>query len=55
MKQFVKALSLDSEWFQHLAYAFPGLSYEKIKVGMFDGPQICTLVRDQEFVQKMNA
>ena len=54
-KQFVKALSLDSECFQHLVYAFPGLSYEKIKVGVFDGPQIRTLVRDQEFVQKMNA
>ena len=55
MKQFVKALSLDSECFQHLVYAFPGLSYEKIKAGVFDGPQIRTLVRDQEFVQKMNA
>ena len=55
MKQFVKAFSLDSECFQHLVYAFPGLSYEKIKAGLFDGPQIRTLVRDQEFVQKMSA
>ena len=55
MKQFVKALSLDSECFQHLVYAFPGLSYEKIRAGVFDGPQIRTLVRDQEFVQKINA
>ena len=55
MKQLVKALSLDSECFQHLVYAFPGLSYEKIKAGLFDGPQIPTLVRDQEFVQKMSA
>ena len=53
-KQFVKALSLDSECFQHLVYAFPGLSCEKIKVGVFDGSQIHTIVRDQEFVQ-MNA
>ena len=29
--------------------------HEKIEAGVFDGPQICTLVRDQEFVQKMNA
>ena len=28
---------------------------EKLKGGVFDGPQIRTLVRDQEFVQKMNA
>ena len=55
MKQFVKALSLDSECFQHLVYAFPDLSHEKIKAGVFDEPQIRTLVRDQEFVQKMNA
>ena len=54
MKQFAKALRLDGECFQHLLRAFPGLSYEKIKAGVFDGPQIRTLVRDQAFVQAMN-
>ena len=53
MKQFVKALHLDGECFQHILRAFPGLSYEKIKAGVFDGPQIRTLVRDQAFVQAM--
>ena len=33
---------------------FPGLSYEKIKAKVFDGPQICTLVRDQAFVLAIN-
>ena len=54
MKQFVKALRLDGECFQHLLHTFPGLSYKKIKAGAFDGPQIRTLVRDQAFVQAMN-
>ena len=54
MKQFVKALHLDGECFQHILRTFPGLSYEKIKAGVFDGPQIRTLVRDQAFVQAMN-
>ena len=46
MKQFV--------CFQHLIYTFPGLSYEKIKAGIFNGPQIRTLVCDQGFTQTMN-
>ena len=54
MKQFVKALHLDGECFQHILRTFSGLSYEKIKAGVFDGPQIRTLVRDQAFVQAMN-
>ena len=54
MKQFVKALHLDGECFQHILRTFPRLSSEKIKAGVFDGPQIRTLVRDQNFVQAMN-
>ena len=54
MKQFVKALHLDGECFQHILRTFSKLSYEKIKAGVFDGPQIRTLVRDQVFVQAMN-
>ena len=53
MKQFVQALRLDGECFQHLLHTFSGLYYEKIKAGVFDGPQIRTLVRDQAFVQAM--
>ena len=54
MEQFVKALRLIGEGFQDLLHKFPGLSYEKIKAGVFIGPQIRTLVRDQTFVQTMN-
>ena len=54
MKQFVKALNTDGECFQHIFSVLPGLSFEKIKAGVFNGPQIRALVRDQEFARKMN-
>ena len=54
MKQFVKALNRESESFQHIVSAFPALSFEKIKAGVFDGPQIRTLIRDEEFSRKMD-
>ncbi len=54
MKQFVKALSTEGECFQHIVSAFPALSFEKIKAGVFDGSQIRALVRDDEFVRKMD-
>ena len=54
MKQFVELLRLDGECFQHLLHTFSSLSYEKIKAGIFDGPQIRALVRDQAFVQAIN-
>jgi len=54
MKQFLKALDRDGDCFQHIVSAFPKLSFDKIKVGVFDGPQIRSLARDEEFVNKMN-
>ena len=53
MKQFAKASSVDGECFQHLICTFPSLSYEKIKAGVFNEPQIQTLVRDHGFTQTM--
>ena len=49
MKQFVKALDRSGECFGYICSIFPGLSYEKKKAGIFDGPQIRTLIRDQHF------
>ena len=54
MKQFVKALDSEGECFQHIVSAFPKLLFDKIKAGVFNGPQICTLVHDKEFVNKMS-
>lgn len=53
MKQFVKTLNTDGECFQHIDPALLGLSFE-IKAGVFYGPQIHTLVYNQEFSRKMN-
>ena len=55
MKQFVKALETEGECFQHIITALPGLSFEKIRAGVFDGPQIQTLIHDDQFVAKMTA
>ena len=55
MKQFVKAVSLDSECFSTLSLLSPVCHMKRSKRRVFDGPQIRTLMRDQEFVQKMNA
>ncbi len=55
MKQFVKALNKEGNCFQYICSAFPGLSYEKVKAGVFDGPQIRQLVKDQNFVASMTA
>ena len=39
MKQFVKALDKDGNCFNYIAKIFPGFSIEKLKAGIFDGPQ----------------
>ena len=54
MKQFVKALDTDGNCFKYLCESFPALSYEKIKAGMFDGPQIRQLMKDDTFPNSMN-
>ena len=53
MKQFVKALDKEGEYFKYLCTKFPRLTYEKIKAGIFDGPQIRFLVKDQTFISTM--
>lgn len=53
MKQFVKALSTEGDCFKYLISAFPSLSFEKIKAGVFDGPQIRQLVKDEHFIGTM--
>ena len=50
----MKALDSDGECFQPIVSAFSKLLFDKIKAGDFDGPQIRTLVRDEEFVNKMS-
>ena len=40
MKQLVKALSTDGDCLKYIILTFPGLSIEKIKVGVFNGSPI---------------
>lgn len=53
MKQYVKALPIEGDCFKYLITAFPSLSFEKIKAGVFDGPQIRKLVKDENFIETM--
>ena len=55
MKQFVKALKTDSDCFQYIVTSLPGLSIEKKKAEVFNGPQIRYLIKDKEFIKTMNA
>lgn len=54
MKQFIKALRPDGLLFHYLSRKFPGLSTEKLKAGIFDGPQIRQLMNDSQFTKSMN-
>ena len=40
MKQFVKALDKVGDCFKYICMKFPGLIIEKLKAGIFHGPQI---------------
>ena len=54
MKQFVKALDPKGPCFAFIGQKMPGLSIEKQRAGIFDGPQIRQLIKDPDFVNSMN-
>ena len=54
MKQYIKALDKEGECFKYLAVKFPKLSEAKIKEGIFNGPDIRKLMKDDSFIDKMN-
>ena len=53
MKQFVKALDHSGECFSHICSTLPCPSDEKKTAGIFDGPQVRTLMRDHHFITTM--
>lgn len=53
MKQFVKAIDHSGDCFSYICSTFSSLTIEKKKAGIFDGPQIRTLLRDPHFVTTM--
>jgi len=55
MKQFVKALDNDGDCFKYIFQKFPRLSYEKVKEGVFVGPQIRKLMQDENFETSMKS
>ena len=49
IKHIVKAFDKDGACFGYLSKVFTGLSSERLKAGIFDGPQICKLIKDRNF------
>ena len=54
IKQLVKALDKDGECFKYICRSFPELSIEKLKAGIFDGPDIRKLMQDEYFTLSVN-
>lgn len=49
LKNFIKALDKEGDAFAYLKTLFKSLSFAKIKEGIFDGPQIKKLLKDEQF------
>lgn len=47
-------ISILSGLFTYLCQSSPGLTTEKLKAGISDGPQICQLIKDPDFENAMN-
>ena len=50
----MKALNKDSQAFLYLSKIFPKISDAKFSAGIFDGPQIRILKKDQDFTKILN-
>ena len=55
MKNYTKALDKDGPTFKFLQMKFLRISEEKLRAGVFDGPQIGELNKDQGFTACMSA
>ena len=54
MQQFTKVLDQDDNCFKYFCKKFPSLTNEKMKAGVFHGPQIRQVLNDQQSILKMN-
>ena len=50
----MKTFDKDGQCFKYTCRAFPGLSIEKLKAGIFDGPDVRKLIQDENFILPMN-
>ena len=55
MKNFVKAMDREGRGFTFLQQNFPLIRLEKLKAGIFDGPQIRELMKDSTFDDALSA
>lgn len=55
MKQFVKALDKSGACYMYICSKFPQITNEKLKSGIFDGPQIRVLFNDPQFICHMTS
>lgn len=55
MKNFVKALNKDAPSFQYLTKFFPKITQAKLKEGIFVGPQIRKLLKDENFANHLSS
>ena len=55
MKNFVKAMDREGKGFTFPQQKFPRVSLEKLKAGIFDGPQIRELMKDSTFDDALSA
>ena len=53
MKHFVETIPVTGDCFNYICRAFPVLTIEKLKPGIFDGAQICPLTKDPCFMHSM--
>ena len=53
MKQYVRILDKDEHCFRSLCSAFPSLSEENLKAGIFDGSKIWKMIRYKDFMASM--
>jgi hypothetical protein len=54
MKNFIKAMDKNGTGFMYLKLKFLRLSDAKIKEGIFVGPQVRELIKDEQFEEQLN-
>ena len=55
VKQLLKTLDKEADCFKYLCVKFCAITEEKIKAGVFDGPQIRGLMNDPAFISSMQS
>ena len=55
MKNYVKAMDRRGKGFTFLQQKFPQVNLEKLKAGIFDGPQVRELMKDSTFDDTLSA